>query len=116
MGASGSQFQLSGIIFPKVTTNVGGAYNASTGIFTAPTQGVYMFSLSDLSINNNTVATPFVVNGKRVGGCTKDNYSVGTLFSCQAILVLNVGDQVKTRDFYDGPFHCSTTEFMGWKL
>lgn len=115
-GTSGRQFQLNGIVFPKVTTNIGGAYNTSTGIFTVPTQGVYMFSLSDLSMNNNTIATPFVVNGKRVGGCTKDNYSAGTLFSCQVILVLNVGDQVKTKDFYDGPFHCSTTEFMGWKL
>lgn len=41
-----------------------------------------MFFLFDFSINNNMVVIFFVLNGKRVGGCMKDNYFVGVFFSC----------------------------------
>lgn len=75
-----------------------------------------MFFLFDFSINNNIVVIFFVLNGKRVGGCMKDNYFVGVFFSCYVIFVLNVGDQVKIKDFYDGFFYCFILEFMGWKL
>ncbi|XP_061173756.1 uncharacterized protein LOC133182917 [Saccostrea echinata] len=115
-GAIGNQFQLRGILYPNISTNVGGAFNSSSGIFTAPIDGVYMFHMTDLSINNITNATPFMVNRNRVSGCRGDNHLISELSDCLVILSLHAGDQVWTQDFYEGPFHCSTSQFMGWKL
>ena len=33
-------------MFPKVVTNLGSAFDASSGVFTAPVKGVYTFSFS----------------------------------------------------------------------
>jgi len=57
--ANGAEF-----VFNTVVTNVGGGYNSSTGRFTAPINGYYMFHYSFLSTNNaNAVDTRLRVNG-----------------------------------------------------
>ena len=56
--ANGSEFR-----FTTINTNVGSAYSTSTGRFTAPVNGYYMFHYSFLSTaNNNNVDTRLRIN------------------------------------------------------
>ena len=58
------------IIFDKIETNVGNAYNEANGIFTVPLDGVYHFNL-ELSIPNGRAGQVLHVtiqkNGQRAG-------------------------------------------------
>lgn len=49
MGSSKSYPGNSVWVYDKVVTNVGNAYNTSTGKFTAPTNGIYQFNWYTLS-------------------------------------------------------------------
>ncbi|KAJ8306879.1 hypothetical protein KUTeg_014963 [Tegillarca granosa] len=49
--------------FENVTTNIGNCYNASTGVFTAPKDGVYQFIWNYLTDRGGTAYLPLMVNG-----------------------------------------------------
>ena len=42
------------ITYDSLTTNIGNGMDASTGKFTAPTSGLYMFTFSGISASKNT--------------------------------------------------------------
>ena len=44
------------ITYDSLTTNIGNGMNAATGIFTAPTSGLYMFTFSGVTAYENTAA------------------------------------------------------------
>ncbi|XP_067218405.1 cerebellin-3-like [Chanodichthys erythropterus] len=86
------------LVYKKVFVNEGGAYNPTTGIFTAPVKGVYFFSVSaryrsnrlmDLSLSKNGQPMVYVINHP-----LGDRYeSTANSFS----LTLEKGDQVYVR-------------------
>ena len=54
------------IVFENVITNVGNAYNADHGLFTAPSSGLYQFSASIMAHHSQEVWTRFTLNNKPV--------------------------------------------------
>ncbi|OPL32814.1 hypothetical protein AM593_07233, partial [Mytilus galloprovincialis] len=81
------------IKFEKVWTNIGNGYNPSTGIFTAPRQGVYHISAVVMSVkgqqlylhlkHNNGYTAGSLVNG--------DGYKTGTF---DVVFSLQKGDEI----------------------
>lgn len=79
--------------YDHMVTNLGGAYQRTTGIFTAPYRGLYSFSCSLMSHSSNYVNLEMVKNGIPVFAI----FSAAHTFpqSSQTIyLVLNQGDHI----------------------
>ena len=55
------------VVFGTVTLNAGSAYNGKTGIFTAPTDGIYSFTWTILTQPGYRFETEIVHNGNIVG-------------------------------------------------
>lgn len=64
MGSSKTYYGNSVWVYDKVVTNVGNAYNTSTGKFTAPTNGIYQFNWYTLSNPKVTSHPGLFVNGQ----------------------------------------------------
>lgn len=93
-------------IYGQVVTNVGNAYNPSTGKFTAPTNGVYQFNWYTLSDRSVTSNAGLFVNGK-LKACHASSNSAGRLHQWVTsgsgmALPLNKGDEVCIRSVYGG--------------
>ncbi|XP_052815001.1 cerebellin-3-like [Mya arenaria] len=62
-----------GLVFPSVTLNAGGGYDATTGVFTCPMNGIYVFSTSIMAISsaqpsaNVNVHVDIMKNGVEIG-------------------------------------------------
>ncbi|XP_053392005.1 heavy metal-binding protein HIP-like, partial [Mercenaria mercenaria] len=83
------------ILFGDCTTNIGGAFDAKSGIFTTPVAGTYIFHSTILTPPKSVVETALQVNGEvKMLLYSGDNslYSPG---SNMVVLQLKVGDLVK---------------------
>ena len=110
------------IIFDSVVTNVGGAYDGSTGTFTCPSPGVYVFTWTLTTIQGKYCRTRLYINGSRrpleafasLSGVSGTPRSQSTMVET---VRLSAGDTVWVRTmgcnyFYDSPYNA----FSGWKL
>ena len=64
------QFQT--IIFEQEVTNIGGYYHTTTGVFTAPEAGVYVFHLSAMTRAGKYMYLAIVRDGVRIGAMLVD--------------------------------------------
>ncbi len=82
-------------VFHIIETNVGNAYNATTGLFTAPLGGVYVFHLHYGTDRDTDTELAIQANGRTVcdGNAQKD-FAQGV---CSAIVRLTSGDVVTVR-------------------
>lgn len=99
--------------YDHVVTNLGGAYQRTTGIFTAPYRGLYSFSCSLMSSPSNHVHLEIVKNGKRVSTL----FSAAHTFpqSSQTIyLVLNQGDHIWMQN--PNTFQAKLHETVGYNV
>ncbi|XP_056015739.1 multimerin-2-like [Ostrea edulis] len=51
------------LVFPVVINNVGGGYSPSTGVFTAPTEGHYVFFVAVVEYSSQDIRVDIVLNG-----------------------------------------------------
>eukprot|EP00093_Oithona_nana_P012047 12047.XXX_730849_729949_1 [CDS] Oithona nana genome sequencing. len=89
--------------FPKIVTNLGGAFDGSSGVFTAPVKGVYTFTFSgqqsssarsggaiDLSVRKNGASVFLIYDDKNSSGESQMYQNINSIFS----LELNQNDKV----------------------
>ncbi len=89
-------------IFRDVIMNHGNAYSATTGRFTAPLGGVYVFHLYYTMILTLNLNLRIQVNGGTVCSGYTDDREMGV---CSAIVQLQHGDVVNVRkNLYRGSF------------
>ena len=99
--------------------NVGGAFNLTTGFFTAPVPGTYHFEFSGIKDTSSKIGfyISIQLNGRDIGFAVASNLEHQT-GSLTASFKMKVGDKVnlyKTHNngvLYDDPNHY--THFTGW--
>ena len=107
------------VVFATVDLNEGKGYDPSTGIFTAPTEGMYVFDWTILTQNGKYAFTSLVVNGK-IKSWNYCNDSVSKTYetcSKRNVVKLKQGDRVWI-GVYSGPANINAqfTSFSGFNL
>lgn len=113
-------------VFDNVKTNIGSVYNKYSGMFTAPSDGVYVFTWTILSGPQSYTNAQIVVNSQAFTNLVTQSEDTGVLHSSTGVIVvsLNSGDLVYIRthpealsfgtvishNLYGQP------SFSGWKL
>ncbi|KAH3727751.1 hypothetical protein DPMN_053694 [Dreissena polymorpha] len=75
---------------------IGGGYNTAHGIFDAPSAGLYLFSRTTASQDDDWVVTELIVNGARLIGTDTANADV-TPGTAVVLATVNAGDHVFIR-------------------
>ncbi|XP_056016151.1 heavy metal-binding protein HIP-like [Ostrea edulis] len=109
------------VVFGKVTLNSGSAYNGKTGIFTAPTDGIYSFTWTIMTIPGSYFHTEIVINGNIVGYSYvngKDGSSQYESSSTTAVIRMKKKDKVwiRTHGEYGKYGHSDWSSFSGFQL
>ena len=77
--------------FPVVLTNVGGAYDATSSEFQCPVHGLYMFSVSLLSMYGKAGLAHIMVNGKMKVSTYADGRSAPNLGHSTNVVLTECG-------------------------
>ena len=62
----GTHIPANPIVFPVPLQNAGNHYDRTTGIYTAPIDGIYEFIIHIVSVNDLVIATYLMVDGTQV--------------------------------------------------
>ncbi|CAG2248743.1 C1QL [Mytilus edulis] len=110
------------LIYDNVIVNFGNSYNHSSGRFTAPTPGVYIFSYSTIPSSNSDIPTEIVKNQEVIGATYSNNrYHYTSTSSSTVVVSMTAGDVcfVRTSKFNtpSGSVYSRNdgrTSFSGW--
>ncbi|XP_052087389.1 cerebellin-3-like [Mytilus californianus] len=108
------------VVYDTVTTNLGGGYDKSTGVFTAPVEGLYFFAWTVLTYAGKTFYTQLILNDTIVAR----NYAAAGKISTEmpssqsAVLQMKKNDKVSIRVQSGGVFMFGDkwSTFSGFKI
>ncbi|XP_022600463.1 complement C1q-like protein 2 [Seriola dumerili] len=100
------------LVFKHVLTNIGGAYDPNTGVFTAPVRGAYHFEWH-IGVHASNTAAVLVKNTNHIFTAVEQQASGYGSSSQGAVLRLEAGDVVSlhlwaNNTIYDNQNHVST--------
>ncbi|XP_026131072.1 complement C1q-like protein 4 isoform X2 [Carassius auratus] len=107
------------LVYKKVFSNIGGAYDSNTGVFTAPVKGAYYFKFYGHGHGGTTMAVSLLKNGKTQCSVFAWKPTSNGNGSNGVVLTLEIGDQISTQLWantwvYDDP--ASYTSFGGFLI
>lgn len=113
-------------VFDDVKTNIGSPYNKYSGMFTAPSDGVYVFTWTIFTRPHSYAYCQIVTNSQAFTSMVTDSETVTEIHSTAGVIAvsLNRGDLVHIRTHPTSLSHgdVSSNEitgrasFCGWKL
>ncbi|XP_062613566.1 uncharacterized protein LOC134275303 [Saccostrea cucullata] len=111
------------LVFDKIVYNIGGGYDSSTGVFTAPVDGNFVFLANVQAYSNHYVFTYIVLNGSAkvttmaFSGSSHQTYSAGPNL---VVLKLQQGDRVWVKCYSGAGYHTQgdapMTTFSGFQI
>ena len=106
------------VVYDAVYYNYGNAYNPQSGYFTAPSDGLYVFTWTRLVDSRKLFDAEILVNGKRqgLGNCNNEGNPGFENCANTVPLVLKTGDKVNIRTTAANLLHMGWSSFKGWKV
>jgi hypothetical protein len=107
------------LVFPHVVHNGGNGYNPSTGKFTSPTAGTYVFFVNVNVYSNSYIYLDIVLNGNSKVRSMSHNSAEYLTGTNMAVLQLNKGDMVWIRRHGGKGYYSNSvpiTTFSGFLL
>ncbi|XP_052087390.1 complement C1q-like protein 3 [Mytilus californianus] len=108
------------VVYDTVTTNIGGGYDKSTGVFTASVEGLYYFTWTVLTQAGKTFYTHLILNDTVVAKNHAGASGMSTYMpsSQRAVLQMKKNDKVSIRIHNGGSFmHGGQwSTFSGFKI
>ncbi|XP_056020156.1 uncharacterized protein LOC130046556 [Ostrea edulis] len=106
------------VVYDGIHLNRGMAYDRHSGIFTAPSDGLYIFTWTSLVLPKKIFDTNILVNGFHKGYSNCNNRHNPGLENCANTvpLILKTGDKVNIRTTTANNLHEIWSSFKGWKV
>ncbi|XP_062580538.1 uncharacterized protein LOC134242466 [Saccostrea cucullata] len=106
------------VVYDGVYYNYGNAYNRHTGVFEAPSDGLYVFSWASVVAPRKMFDSEILLNGRRKGLGNCNNLKGQGYENCSRTypLVLKAGDRVNIRTAGANNLEGLWSSFSGFKV
>ena len=105
------------IIFNEnISYNSSSSYNSTTGVFTAPVEGTYIFHINFNASNDGGGQTLKLFKENNLFEILKKDISIGEIVSISIPIRLNSGEAIKTVLNSGMSTSCGTGSFTGFRI